>query len=90
MRDKGIIAVILALLVFVLAGLSYIVFMKKPSELQCTVDDSLSFTATGVTHVKQRGSQLVVVLDDNFPIHRNMLPGETCIRVDTIDWSLVR
>lgn len=89
MQDKGIIAVILALLVFVLAGL-FVIISKKPTELQCTVDDTLSFTATGVTEVRQRGSQLFVILDGEFPIHRNMLPGETCTQVKDIDWSLAR
>lgn len=60
------------------------------TELQCTVDDSLSFTATGVTYSNIRDGALIVILDDNFPIHRNMLPGETCTRVDEIDWSLAR
>lgn len=76
----------LALLVLVLlAGCSN---AGRPF-LQCTVDDTLSFTADRVTSVYINGSGLEVIREgDLATIRRNMLPGETCERVDAINWEL--
>lgn len=64
---------------------------RELPNLQCTVDDTLSFTATEVTRLSFNGSGLIVVRKgDLAAIRRNMLPGETCTRVAEINWELAR
>ena len=56
--------------------------------LQCTVDDTLSFTAENVIRVTPDGGALRIQRADAPTIVRNMLPGETCERVAEINWEL--
>lgn len=76
----------LALLVLVLlAGCSN---AGRPF-LQCTVDDTLSFTVADVRFVRVDGTILRIARKGNrATVHRNMLPGENCERVDAINWEL--
>lgn len=61
---------------------------QRPSALQCTVDDNLSFTAENVIRVTPDDGALLIQRTDGPTIIRNMLPGETCEPVPAIDWSL--
>lgn len=58
------------------------------SALQCTVDDSLSFTMENVTKVSPSEGTLIITRADGPTIVRNMLPGETCEPVAKINWEL--
>lgn len=72
--------------VLVLAGCN--VDMNKPF-LQCTVDDSLSFTAGDVRTLHSEGSMLIINRrGDLSTLRHNMLPGETCELVPAIQWEL--
>ena len=59
--------------------------------LQCTVDDTLSYTVADVRrHYADAGGLTVYRAGGLAPIHRNMLPGETCERVAAIQWELAQ
>lgn len=59
--------------------------------LQCTVDDTISFTASEVRTISIEGNVLILYRANDAPvIRRRMLPGETCIRVEAIDWELAK
>lgn len=60
----------------------------RPTELQCTVDDTLSFTTTGIIRVTPADGALLITRADGPTIIRNMLPGETCEPVAEINWEL--
>lgn len=79
----------LALLALVLlAGCN--VDMNKPF-LQCTVDDSLSFTTGDVRTLYSEDSMLIINRrGDLSTLRRNMLPGETCELVTAIQWELAQ
>ena len=62
--------------------------MNKPF-LQCTVDDSLSFTTDDVRTLYSEGSMLIINRrGDLSTLRHNMLPGETCELVPAIQWEL--
>ena len=59
--------------------------------LQCTVDDTLSYTVADVLSANTDAGVLTVYrVGDLATIHRNMLPGETCERVAAIQWELAQ
>lgn len=79
---------LLAITLVLLTGCN--VDMNKPF-LQCTVDDSLSFTTGDVRSLYSDASMLIIHRrGDLATIHRNMLPGETCERVAAIQWELAQ
>lgn len=62
--------------------------MNKPF-LQCTVDDSLSFTTGDVRSLYSDASMLIINRrGDLSTLRHNMLPGETCELVPAIQWEL--
>ena len=76
---------LLAIALMLLAGCSN---AGRPF-LQCTVDDTLSFTVADVRFVRVDGTILRIARKGNrATVHRNMLPGETCERVAAIQWEL--
>lgn len=56
--------------------------------LQCTVGDTLSFTAENVIRVTPHEGALLIQRAAAPTIVRNMLPGETCEPVAEINWEL--
>lgn len=56
--------------------------------LQCTVDDTLSFTTESVLKVYPYEGALIITRAGRPTIVRNMLPGETCEPVAEINWEL--
>lgn len=76
--------------ILILSLLALTACAPRPSELQCTVDDALSFTATGIIRVTPEDGALLIQRADGPTIIRNMLPGETCEPVAEINWELAR
>ena len=65
--------------------------MSKPERpfLQCTIDDTLSFTVADVQTVYVNAGVLTVYrVGDLATINRMMPPKETCERVSAIQWEL--
>ena len=73
-----------------LALLALTACTPRPTELQCTVDDTLSFTAVGIIRVTPDDGALLIQRANGPTIIRNILPGETCEPVAEINWELAR